>query len=72
MPSRTHQLIEASEPVKAMLDIASVSAVIGWLFGMLPAFATLLTIIWTGLRIYESILNIREKRAASRPIAPPP
>jgi FtsH-binding integral membrane protein len=42
------------EQVKAGADALSVVAVIGALSGLLPAIAALFTIIWTGLRIYES------------------
>lgn len=39
---------------KAIGDVASASIAVGALFQWLPAVAALLTIIWTGLRIYES------------------
>ena len=39
---------------KVILDIVSVGAVVGALTNFLPAVAALFTIIWTGLRIYES------------------
>lgn len=49
--------------VKAGLDLASVAALLGWANSMLPAIATLLTIVWTGLRCYEAVLAIRQKKA---------
>ncbi len=42
------------EAVKAAMDIISVSTLAGWVLGALPAVATILTIIWTLLRIWES------------------
>lgn len=43
-----------SESVKHTIDAASVFAVGGALMGWLPAIAALFTIIWTGIRIYET------------------
>jgi hypothetical protein len=45
---------ENLELVKAGIDALSVLTLMGWLVGALPAIATLLTIIWTGLRIWET------------------
>jgi hypothetical protein len=42
------------EQLKAGADIASVGIVLGAIAGFLPAIAALFTIVWTGLRIYES------------------
>lgn len=39
---------------KALLDILSVGAAIGTLMNILPAIAALFTIVWTGIRIYET------------------
>jgi hypothetical protein len=39
--------------VKATGDAISVVTVVGTLANVLPAIAALLTIIWTGFRIYE-------------------
>lgn len=50
-------------PIKAGLDIASVVALIGWASSVLPAIATLLTVVWSVLRIYEAILVIRLKKS---------
>ena len=46
-----HQDVEL---LKGFLDGVSVIAVIGALTQVLPAVAALFTIIWTGIRIYES------------------
>ena len=39
---------------KVFLDLLSVSALLGSLVDFLPAVAALFTIIWTGIRIYET------------------
>ena len=39
---------------KTIVDGVSVGTVIGTLFQWLPPDAALLTIIWTGIRIYET------------------
>lgn len=41
------------ELVKHGLDAASVGVAVGTFLDVLPAVAALLTIIWTGLRIWE-------------------
>lgn len=43
-----------AEVVKHWVDAASVATVVGALTNMLPAIAALFTIIWTGIRIYET------------------
>ena len=42
------------EGIKHLLDALSIGTMLGTLFQMLPNIAALLTIMWTGLRIYES------------------
>ena len=42
------------DTVKHVADAASVVTVIGTLAGILPAVAALFTIVWTGIRIYET------------------
>jgi hypothetical protein len=44
----------ANETIKQVADAASVVTVVGTLAGILPAVAALFTIIWTGIRIYET------------------
>jgi hypothetical protein len=39
---------------KSLLDAVSVVTVLGTIMDMLPAVAALFTIIWTGIRIYET------------------
>lgn len=42
------------EGVKHLLDGLSVITVLGALVEILPAIAALFTIVWTGIRIYET------------------
>lgn len=42
------------ETFKYIVDAASFFTVIGTITSMLPAVAALFTIIWTGIRIYET------------------
>jgi len=39
---------------KTLLDTVSLVTVVGTLMDMLPAVAAIFTIIWTGIRIYET------------------
>jgi hypothetical protein len=39
---------------KTMLDAVSLVTVVGTIMEMLPAVAAVFTIIWTGIRIYET------------------
>lgn len=40
--------------MKHVLDLASITTVVGALMGILPSIAALFTIVWTGIRIYET------------------
>ena len=42
------------QAAKALCDLVSFAALLGSLVSMLPAFASLLTIVWTSIRIYET------------------
>ena len=42
------------EVAKQMLDVLSVATVLGALVDILPSIAALFTILWTGLRIWET------------------
>ena len=42
------------ETGKMILDALSVVTVIGTLVDMLPSIAAVFTIVWTGIRIYET------------------
>jgi hypothetical protein len=43
-----------TDDAKTMLDAASVFTVVGTIMQWLPAVAAVFTIIWTGIRIYET------------------
>lgn len=43
-----------SETTKHIGDAVSVATVVGALVQILPAIAALLTIVWTGIRIWET------------------
>ena len=42
------------EGLKHLADMASIATLLGTLAQMLPHVAAVLTIIWTGIRIYET------------------
>lgn len=42
------------ETAKYIIDAASIFTVVGTITQMFPAIAALFTIIWTGIRIYET------------------
>jgi hypothetical protein len=44
---------QLTEPVKHVVDIVSFATALGTLAQLLPPIAALLTIIWTGIRIYD-------------------
>jgi len=44
----------ATESTKHVIDSISVLTVVGTLADILPPIAALVTIIWTGIRIYET------------------
>lgn len=47
-------MAQTHETAKAVTDAASVLTVVGTLMEILPAVAAVFTIIWTGIRIYET------------------
>lgn len=42
------------EPTKQVLDAASIFTMLGTLGSILPPVAALFTIVWTGIRIWET------------------
>lgn len=44
----------SQEQLKHVGDALSVGTVLGTIAGYLPAIAALVTIVWTGIRIYET------------------
>ena len=55
-----------SETAKQVGDFISLGTLMGVIVQLLPIIASVLTVIWIGLRIYESILNIRKAKRALR------
>lgn len=47
-------MTQAHDTAKNVADAASVLTVVGTLMEILPAVAAIFTIIWTGIRIYET------------------
>jgi hypothetical protein len=45
---------ETAEVAKSVGDVLSVVTVIGTLIEMLPSVAAIFTIVWTGIRIWET------------------
>jgi hypothetical protein len=45
---------ELSDSTKHVVDALSVATVLGTLMEFLPAIAALFTIVWTGIRIWET------------------
>jgi hypothetical protein len=47
-------MTEYSESTKSLIDGLSLVTVIGTLMEMLPSVSALLSIVWVGIRIYET------------------
>ena len=45
---------ETQETLKTVGDAVSIFTVVGALVEVLPSIAALITIVWTGIRIYET------------------
>jgi hypothetical protein len=45
---------EMNEHAKAVLDTASIGTLIATIAGWLPSISTLFTIVWVGIRIWET------------------
>lgn len=45
---------QVDESAKNVVDLVSVATVVGTVVDMLPSIAALFTIIWTGIRIWET------------------
>lgn len=65
-------MTHVDEGSKHLIDLLSVTTVLGTLMGILPSIAAVFTIVWTSIRIYETktvqelIAKIKEKNDASR------
>lgn len=46
--------LNIDDHAKTVIDIASVSTVLGTLAGMLPSIAAIFSIVWSLIRIYET------------------
>ena len=46
--------LQIDEHAKTMIDIASITTVLGTLWGALPVLAALFSLIWSIIRIYET------------------
>ena len=47
-------IIHMDEAAKHIVDAVSIATVIGTLADMLPSVAAVFTIVWTGIRIWET------------------
>lgn len=47
-------IIHMDEAAKHIVDLISIATVIGTLADMLPSIAAAFTIVWTGIRIWET------------------
>lgn len=47
---------------KTPIDITAGMVAFGAVMDVLPALASLFTIVWMGIRIYQSITEIKERR----------
>lgn len=56
-----------SDPAKNLMDAFSVGTVLATIAGILPSIAALFTVIWTGIRIYETstVQRLLRKRLSS-------
>ncbi len=63
-----HSVAEQHTIMKTVGDIAAASTVVATLMHWLPAVAAIFTIVWTGMRIYESLTgrNFSESWLAKR------
>ena len=61
-----HYFENIDEHTKHVLDFTSIGVVLGSLIQILPAIASVFTIVWTGIRIYETktVQNMLKKRKA--------
>lgn len=56
-----------NEPAKQAIDAVSLGTAVATVAGWLPAVAAIFTIVWTGIRIYESrtvqhiVMRLRRK-----------
>jgi hypothetical protein len=46
--------LNVDEQTKLVIDMASITTVVGTLWGALPALAALFSLVWSLIRIYET------------------
>lgn len=65
MSESVHNIVEQVKPIG---DVASVATALGALTGFLPGIAAAFTIVWTGIRIYETrtVQNMLQRWRAKR------
>lgn len=54
MNETAHSLRELVDQIKPVGDVISIGALLGYVAQLLPMMATLLTVIWMAIRIYET------------------
>lgn len=54
MVSAIKSILDNPEAVKHTGDAAAITVTLGTLLDFLPALAAVFTIVWTGIRIYET------------------
>ena len=62
-PTQQQQMVEVG---KQAGDVVSLTAVGTALLGWLPPLTAAVSLVWITMRIYETYLTIREKRANAR------
>ena len=62
------EMLKMEDSTKHLLDFASIFTAVGTLLSWLPHLAAIFTILWTGIRIYETktvqkmVANRKEKK----------
>lgn len=51
-----------AEPIKYMIDVVTIGAAWAAFLAMIPALTAVASLVWLGLRIYETWLTIKEKK----------
>ena len=59
---------ESHEAAKHVVDALSIMTVVGTLMEMLPSIAAIFTIVWTGIRIWETetVQNMLKRKGGPR------
>ena len=64
-------MLNMDDSTKHILDFASIFTAVGTVLKWLPYLAAIFTIVWTGIRIYETrtVQTVRAKRKAKNAVA---